>query len=237
MDENDENNFNEELNLQSELSAASPEDLLEDQANKKHRTDSNSSSIMHLDLTNTSNETSSATDESSTDSTDFSDDLQMKSFLAELARLFSTSLATNNFSTHPHTCQKLFDTIEFLMQSNRAKVIKKSEQKMCKELAEFLVPKSNANSDDIDLLKWLLGDKDTLNLKLIEPVINETLYTNDHLTYSSQRNTFYLLIANSLRVKLVDSADEVIIASFFKKLSIIIIPDKNVLFQSDHLSQ
>lgn len=208
LDENDENNFNEELNLQSQGRTIICDDLIENQAIKKHRTDSTSSSIMHLDLSNTSNETSIATDASFTDSTEFSDDLLLKNFFTELSRLFSTNIINNNFTTHPQTCNKLFDTIEFLMQSNRPKLIKKKEQKLAKELSEYLLPRSNANSDDIDLLKWFLYDEKTLNLKLIEPVINETVCSNDHLTYSMQKNTNYLLIADSLRIKLVEAGED-----------------------------
>lgn len=164
---------------------------------------------MHLDLTNTSNETSIATDVSSTESSDFSDDdLNLKNFLAEMGRVFNASQIMNNsFTTHQQTCHKLFETVEFLMQTNRPKVIRKAEKNMAKELNKFLLPRSNANSDDIDLLRWLLADEETLNLKLVEPIFNEKLFTNDHMIYATQKDLCYLLIANSLRVKLVETHD------------------------------
>jgi len=212
LDENDENDFNVENSINAEtdkIPIPEEEELLSvAPTSKKHRIDSTSSSIMHLDLT--SHDTSIATDTSSTtDSSEFSDDdLNLKNFLAEMSRLFNTSLITNNnFTTHPQTCHKLFDTIEYLMQANRSRLVKKCEKTLNKTLSEFLLPRSNANSDDIDLLRWLLADSSTLSLKLVEPVINETLYTNDHLMYSTQKNLCYLLIANSLRIKLLDSVD------------------------------
>lgn len=163
---------------------------------------------MHLDITTTSNDSGSISALSASPAhnnvSEFTEDAQLKTFLSELANLFNTSN-----SAHPQTCHKLFDTIEVLMQANRPRTIKKTEQKTAKELSDFLLPKSNANSDDIDMLKWLLGDKNTLNLKLINPVISETVYTNDHLTYSNQQSLCYLLIANSLKVKLMEPGSEV----------------------------
>lgn len=210
LDENDE--INEEIILQEQLKKASCDELKEShQSPKKHRTNSTESS-MHLDITSTSGETSIETDTSLNETSDISDDEQtLKGFLAELARIFSTNIVTNNFSTHPQTCQKLFDTVESLMQDNKPRTIKKTEQKMAKQLSDFLLPRSNANSDDIDLLKWLLMDDQNLNCKLIEPIINEALYTNDHMIYSTQRDMSYLLIANSLKVKLVEASNDVII--------------------------
>lgn len=163
---------------------------------------------MHLDITTTSSDSGSigalSASPAHNNVSEFTEDTQLKTFLSELAKLFNTSN-----SAHPQTCHKLFDTIEVLMQANRPRTIKKTEQKTAKELSDFLLPKSNANSDDIDMLKWLLGDKNTLNLKLINPVISETVYTNDHLTYSNQQSLCYLLIANSLKVKLMEPGSEV----------------------------
>ncbi len=137
LDENDENDFNVENSINAEtdkIPIPEEEELLNKApTSKKHRIDSTSSSIMHLDLT--SHDTSIATDTSSTtDSSEFSDDdLNLKNFLAEMSRLFNTSLITNNnFTTHPQTCHKLFDTIEYLMQANRSRVVKKCEKTLNK---------------------------------------------------------------------------------------------------------
>ncbi len=95
-DENDENDFNVENSINTEtdkIPIPEEEELLNvAPTSKKHRIDSTSSPIMHLDLT--SHDTSIATDTSSTtDSSEFSDDdLNLKNFLAEMSRLFNTSL-------------------------------------------------------------------------------------------------------------------------------------------------
>jgi len=156
-----------------------------------------------------------------TDTSEFlEDESSFNNFLAELSSLFDTNKITNKkLTAYPLTCQKLFDTIEYLMHANRSREVRKLEKNMTEVLSEFLLPRSNTNSDDIDLLRWLLTDRSTLNLKLVEPIINKTLCADDNFLCSTQKNLRYLLIANSLRVKLVDSGDSQIKLTEGKKIN------------------
>ena len=193
MDENDEDNYQQT----KELNLAIP--TIESQATvQTYQIDSSLSTSASNDSCASTVESSASSPEHISSSADSRADASFNTFLAELRT-----------SPHPtQTCHKLIDTVELLMRSNRPKVVKKMEQKLAKELEDFLLPKSNSYSDDIDMLKWLLNDKDSVHLKLINPVINETLYTHDHLTYSTQQTHCYLLIANSLKVKLVELVSE-----------------------------
>ena len=227
LDENDENIFNDELLLKEELA----EDNKEQPQGDSEQLDSVSiESGMHIDL-KTSSSTGSATSSSPgssrrTSMSDTTADTQrdeprLKAFLAELARMLNnTDSAQNNssshYTSHPSSCAKLIDTIQYLIKTNRSQRMRKAEANMSNEIGKFLLPRSLANSDDIELLKWLLMDGQNLCLRLVDPIINEAAYTNDHLIYSNQRNMCYLLIAKSLRVKLVEP-DEV---SFFYLLII-----------------
>ena len=216
LDENDENLFNDELLLKEELAEENKE---LPQGDSEQLDSVSIESGMHIDLKTSSSAGSTPGSSRRTSMSDTTADTQrdeprLKAFLAELARLLSNADATqnNNSSSHytsqPSSCAKLLDTIQYLIKANRAQRMRKAEANMSNEIGKFLLPRSAANLDDIELLKWLLMDAQNMCLRLVDPVINEAAYTNDHLIYSNQRNMCYLLIANSLRVKLVES-DEV----------------------------
>jgi len=97
---------------------------------------------------------------------------------------------------------KLIDSISLKQAVNYSC----NEKEMIVKLNQFLLPRSLANSEDIDLLKWLLSEPN-FRLKLVS-LNNQLTYSNDHLVYETQINTDYLLIANQLNIKLTDQINE-----------------------------
>jgi len=75
------------------------------------------------------------------------------------------------------------------------------EQEMSFKLTNLLLPKSLANSEDIDMLKWLLTNN---QLRLVS-FNNELTFTNDHLVLTQQNNMNFLLIANKLNIDLEEN--------------------------------
>ena len=98
---------------------------------------------------------------------------------------------------------KLIDTIGHLMKTNNVGRIQNLERDMRQHISKFLLPRSLANSEDIDYLKWLLNEKN-FHLTLCQPIVYETVYTQDRLTVCDQTDYTYLLNMTNLNVKLVE---------------------------------
>ena len=122
---------------------------------------------------------------------------ELKLFLNQLIK--SSTKAINSI--------KLIDTIGNLMKMNSLARVRHLESEMRKHVGEFLVPRSLANSEDIDYLKWLLNDRN-FSLSLSQPIIHESICTVDHLNVLNQISYEFLLNAANLNVKLVDSSEE-----------------------------
>jgi hypothetical protein len=125
------------------------------------------------------------------------DENELKLFLNQLVK--SSTKAINSI--------KLIDTIGNLMKMNSLARVSHLESEMRKHVGEFLVPRSLANSEDIDYLKWLLNDRN-FSLSLSQPIIHESICTVDHLNVLNQISYEFLLNAANLNVKLVDSSEE-----------------------------
>jgi hypothetical protein len=99
---------------------------------------------------------------------------------------------------------KLIDTIGHLMHTNHTNRVSLIERQMCKYLQQVIVPRSLANSEDIDYLRWLLNQAN-FRLRLCGPLLNEVLLTSDHLN-TINRSTFqFVLTPHNLNVSLVES--------------------------------
>ena len=122
---------------------------------------------------------------------------ELKLFLNQLIK--SSTKAINSI--------KLIDTIGNLMKMNSLARVSHLENEMRKHVGDFLVPRSLANSEDIDYLKWLLNDRN-FSLSLSQPIIHESICTVDHLNVLNQISYEFLLNAANLNVKLVDSSEE-----------------------------
>ena len=103
------------------------------------------------------------------------DENELKLFLNQLVK--SSTKAINSI--------KLIDTIGNLMKMNSLARVRHLESEMRKHVGEFLVPRSLANSEDIDYLKWLLNDRN-FSLSLSQPIIHESICTVDHLNVLNQ---------------------------------------------------
>jgi hypothetical protein len=68
---------------------------------------------------------------------------------------------------------KLIETIKNLMDLNQSLDLLESD--MENSFSKFMVPKSLANSEDINFLKWLLNEKN-FKLNLAQPCLNEQLF-------------------------------------------------------------
>ena len=130
--------------------------------------------------------------------TSLQDSNRFKSFLHQLISQGCTSC---------HNIIKLIDTLGHLMKLNQTTRINLIEKQMFKYLEKFIVPRSLANSEDIDYLKWLLNESN-FRLTLSMPILNESIYTMDHLSLFSQTNFNYMLTPANLNVNLVESTLE-----------------------------
>ena len=99
----------------------------------------------------------------------------------------------------PQSSTRLFCTVnkQLLKLLNE----QQHEQEMSFKLTNLLLPKSLANSEDIDMLKWLLTNN---QLRLVS-FNNELTFTNDHLVLTQQNNMDFLLIANKLNIDLEEN--------------------------------
>ena len=101
---------------------------------------------------------------------------------------------------------KLIDSIGHLMKTNHLDRIQNLERDMRQHISKFLLPRSLANSEDIDFLKWLLNEKN-FHLTLCQPIVYATVFTQDRLTVCDQTDFTYLLNVTNLNVKLVEKSN------------------------------
>jgi hypothetical protein len=99
---------------------------------------------------------------------------------------------------------RVFDSIAALTRLNSCKRAALLEAKMRRLLAQFLLPKSQANVDDIDYLRWLL---ENACVRVERPFITRTLYSLDRLNAFNVADYNFLLYADKLNIRL-SSADE-----------------------------
>jgi hypothetical protein len=100
---------------------------------------------------------------------------------------------------------KLIDSIGHLMKTNHLNRIQTLEKEMRQHISKFLLPRSLANSEDIEYLKWLLNEKN-FHLTLCQPIIYSAVCTQDRLTFCEQTDYTYLLNVTNLNVKLVEKS-------------------------------
>ena len=100
---------------------------------------------------------------------------------------------------------KLIDSIGHLMKTNHLNRIQSLEKEMRQHISKFLLPRSLANSEDIEYLKWLLNEKN-FHLTLCQPIIYSAVCTQDRLTFCEQTDYTYLLNVKNLNVKLVEKS-------------------------------
>jgi hypothetical protein len=91
------------------------------------------------------------------------------------------------------------------MKTNNLHRIQTLEKEMRQHISKFLLPRSLANSEDIEYLKWLLNEKN-FHLTLCQPIIYSAVYTQDRLTLCDQTDYMYLLNVTNLNVKLVEKS-------------------------------
>jgi hypothetical protein len=96
---------------------------------------------------------------------------------------------------------KLIDSIGHLMKTNHLNRVQNLEREMRQHISKFLLPRSLANSEDIDYLKWLLNEKN-FHLTLCQPIVYTSVYTQDRSTMCDQTDYTYLLNVTNLNVKL-----------------------------------
>ena len=138
-----------------------------------------------------------------------SDDDEFQLLLSKQNRLNQDDLnlnqLLNDIDKKKSTLNLTFKLIDSINQQLKQSAVNQ-EKEMSHKLNQFLLPRSLANSEDIDLLKWLLT-RSNLRLKLVA-LNNEITYSNDHLVYGTQSNLEYLLIAKKLNIKLEETDDE-----------------------------
>jgi hypothetical protein len=141
-------------------------------------------------------------------------ELNLNQFLNEIEKRKQPQSSTRLFSTVNKQLLKLLNE-------------QQHEQEMSFKLTNLLLPKSLANSEDIDMLKWLLTNN---QLRLVS-FNNELTFTNDHLVLTQQNNMDFLLIANKLNIDLEendcnnesiitddDNDDDILVESLVDKL-------------------
>lgn len=159
-------------------------------------------------------------------------DSSLTQLLNELEKLWRKNSSSQVF--------KLVDSIRHKLKLKDT--INANEKEMSSRLSELLLPRSLANSDDIDLLKWLLSN---FHLKLVG-LDTELTYSSDHLVYGTQTNADYLLVANRLNIELDDLVQaqdqdlDLVVESLIEKLDSLkttrLDRDLNVYFKYDPLS-
>ena len=101
---------------------------------------------------------------------------------------------------------KLVESALRLLKENETNRVRSMEATLSAKLSAFLLPRSLANIDDIELLKWLL-DKANIELRLSAPMLSEVLLTDDRLTLSSEANFSFLLVPSKLKVRLIEELE------------------------------
>ena len=101
---------------------------------------------------------------------------------------------------------KLVESALRLLKENETNRVRSMETTLSAKLSTFLLPRSLANIDDIELLKWLL-DEANLELRLSTPILSEAHFTDDRLTFSSEANVSFLLLPSKLKVRLIEELE------------------------------